>query len=114
LALVWRIANHAADRRLQIVTPNRHTQTNSKSQPSQTVNLIEAGYNKFETATLATFNKKLRAFRDGIPNATAPEVDELEACTIGYTSLEMRSEYTEDDIEVLQGQMDTLLNDDDD
>ncbi len=60
--LVWRIANKAEELQLQELHTDR--QANARVKP--VVDLTKVGYKKFEMASLATFNKKISAMKQGL------------------------------------------------
>ncbi len=57
--LVMRVADHAKAFKLQEYVENRETQSNP------TPDLRKLGYSKFESTSLAAFNKKIEACKDG-------------------------------------------------
>jgi hypothetical protein len=68
-ALVWRIADKALELLLQKEIPDRDV-------PAKTsVNIRAFGQQKFESSSLATFNKKILEIKSG--QKPTPEVDEL-------------------------------------
>jgi hypothetical protein len=75
-ALVWRVANKAAELELQHKVT--HREGNSTAQPR--VNILTAGYRKFQSSSLATFNKKLSDMRQG--GISQPKVDEIAPCQV--------------------------------
>ncbi|KAJ3545921.1 hypothetical protein NMY22_g2257 [Coprinellus aureogranulatus] len=87
-ALVWRVASKAREYALFTTDPERHN--NALAKPSTDV--ITVGYSKFESASLATFNKKMTEFKNGIVGAFEQEEDETTGCTISYVSSEEQEE----------------------
>ncbi|KAH9021720.1 hypothetical protein EDB85DRAFT_1871750 [Lactarius pseudohatsudake] len=77
-ALVWRIANKASELELQCTIPGRGT--NSAARP--VVDILTTGYRKFQTSSLATFNKKVADMRQGKPMASQSKVDEIAPCQV--------------------------------
>ncbi|KAH9010955.1 hypothetical protein EDB83DRAFT_2234175, partial [Lactarius deliciosus] len=75
-ALVWRIANKARELELQT------TIDNLTSHP--VADIFTTGFKKFQTSSLATFNKKLADMRQGSPgpNHWQSEVDEIAPCQV--------------------------------
>lgn len=74
--LVWRIAKKVKELELQSVVPDRDA--NSTARP--VVDIIKAGYRKFQSSSLATFNKKLADMRQG--KSSQPEADEITPCQV--------------------------------
>ena len=74
--LVWRIANKVVELQLQHKVTNR--EGNSTAQPR--VDILTTGYRKFQSSSLATFNKKLADTRLG--GISQPEVDEIAPCQV--------------------------------
>jgi hypothetical protein len=69
--LVWRVANKVQEIQLQKKMVNR-----SLNQCAKRVADLEAlGYKKFESASLAAFNKKIEAMKEG--NLTFTELDDI-------------------------------------
>ncbi|KAH8978067.1 hypothetical protein EDB86DRAFT_2750108, partial [Lactarius hatsudake] len=77
-ALIWRIANKASELELQCTIPGRGS--NSTVRP--VVDILTAGYRKFQTSSLATFNKKVADMRQGKPLTSQSEVDEIAPCQV--------------------------------
>jgi hypothetical protein len=77
-ALVWRIANKAKELELQHTVPD--CEGNSTARP--VVDIFTAGYKKFQTSLLATFNKKIVDMRQGKTKQLEPEDDEIIPCRI--------------------------------
>lgn len=77
-SLVWRVANKALELQLQDSQVNREDNA-SKLNPD----LRSAGYHKFESSALATFNKKVKNAIRGVP--TAPEVDIIPPVNLDLT-----------------------------
>ncbi|KAF8257379.1 hypothetical protein EI94DRAFT_1818072 [Lactarius quietus] len=77
-ALVWRIANKAKELELQCTLPNR----DAKSTARPVVDIFTAGYKKFQTSSLATFNKKIADIRQGRARQLEPEADEITPCQV--------------------------------
>ncbi|KAH8983562.1 hypothetical protein EDB86DRAFT_3085229 [Lactarius hatsudake] len=75
-ALVWRIANKANELGLQSVITDRGA--NSDTRP--VVDIFTTGFRKFQTSSLATFNKKLADTRRG--SQSQSEVDEIAPCQV--------------------------------
>ncbi|KAF8873927.1 hypothetical protein BD779DRAFT_1451327 [Infundibulicybe gibba] len=62
-ALVWRVANKAQELNLQHYVPNREGRSIAKLVPD----LRALGREKFESSSLATFNKKIADLKEGRP-----------------------------------------------
>ncbi|KAH8979980.1 hypothetical protein EDB86DRAFT_2768527, partial [Lactarius hatsudake] len=77
-ALVWRIANKASELKLQCTIPGRGS--NSTVRP--VVDILTARYRKFQTSSLATFNKKVANMRQGKPLTSQSEVDKIAPCQV--------------------------------
>lgn len=75
-ALVWRVANKSAELELQCKV--RRREGNSNAQPR--IDILTAGYRKFQSSSLATFNKKLADMRQG--GISQPEVDDIAPCQV--------------------------------
>jgi hypothetical protein len=75
-ALVWQIARKANELELQTVIINR----DDKSTVRPVVDVVTAGYRKFQTSLLATFNKKVTDMRQG--KSSESEVDEIAPCQV--------------------------------
>lgn len=73
-ALVWRIANKARNLQLQ----KKLTNWEGNSRFKVVVDLRRTGREKFERASLATFNKKMEAIKSGSPDIGS-EDDEMSA-----------------------------------
>jgi hypothetical protein len=69
--LVWRIANKAQELQLQVKLLNRPT----AFQPKPVIDLRKTGRQKFESASLAQFNKKIEEMKVGIP--VESEIDDI-------------------------------------
>lgn len=84
--LVWRVANKAEELHLQQYKRNRAE--NVRAKPIKDLQL--EGYEKFSSSSLATFNKKITATREGadIPD-DAHEVDEIAPMTIQIDMAEL-------------------------
>ena len=74
--LVWRIARKASELELQTAIVNRSG--NSTARP--VVDIVTAGYRKFQASSLATFNKKIADMKKG--NSSKTEVDEITPCQV--------------------------------
>ena len=61
--LVWHIANKAQDLQLQVKLSNRPTAL----QPKPVTDLRKTGRQKFESVSIAQFNKKIDEMKAGIP-----------------------------------------------
>ena len=61
-SLVWRVANKARELKLQTKLTNRNV-----SMPKPITDLWNMGRQKFESASLATFNKKIQDLKAGRP-----------------------------------------------
>ena len=85
-ALVWRIADKSLELGLQEENFNRTGSGGKIPNLKATVMINEVGYRKFESASLASFNKKIEESRQGI--LTVREVDEIPALTLGLKSHE--------------------------
>ncbi|KAI9436430.1 hypothetical protein H4582DRAFT_2078512 [Lactarius indigo] len=81
-ALIWRIANKARELDLQTAIVDRPAEGNTAPRP--VVNIFTAGFKKFQTSSLATFNKKLADMRQGSPSSGhwQSEVDEIAPCQL--------------------------------
>lgn len=75
-ALVWRVANKANEYELQSLVPGRDYDSTAKP----AIDIYTTGFRKFQSSSLATFNKKLEDMREGSP--TQPEVDEIAPCQV--------------------------------
>lgn len=75
-ALIWRIANKAKELELQILVPGCDCDSSAKP----VADIYTNGFRKFQSSSLATFNKKLEDMRQGSP--TQPEVDEIPPCQV--------------------------------
>ena len=69
--LAWRIANKAQELQLQVKLSNRPT----AFQPKPVIDLRKTGRQKFESASLAQFNKKIEEMKVGIP--VESEIDDI-------------------------------------
>ena len=76
--LVWQIANKAKELELQHMIPNR--EGNSSVRP--VVDIFTTGYKKFQTSSLATFNKKLADTRQGRARELEHDTDEIAPCQV--------------------------------
>jgi hypothetical protein len=76
--LVWRIANKTEELELQYVIPDRE----AKSTMHPVVDIFIAGYKKFQTSSLATFNKKIADIHQGRARQIEPETDEIAPCQV--------------------------------
>ena len=85
-ALVWRIADKSLELGLQEKNFNRARSGGEIPDLKATVMIKEAGYRKFESTSLASFNKKIEESRQGI--LTVHEVDEIPALALGLNSHE--------------------------
>lgn len=77
-ALIWQIANKANELDLQ------HTVSNQEGSSTMrpVVNIFTTGYKKFQTSSLAAFNKKLADLWQGRARELKPEVDEITPCQV--------------------------------
>ncbi|KAH8990029.1 hypothetical protein EDB86DRAFT_3245022 [Lactarius hatsudake] len=75
-ALVWWIANKANELGLQSVI----TDCGADLDAHPVVDIFTTGFRKFQTSSLATFNKKLTDTRQG--SQSQPEVDEIAPCQV--------------------------------
>lgn len=75
-SLVWRVAGKAKEHDLQCATIDR--EANSDCKP--VVDVIAFGHKKFESSSLATFNKKIADLKQGIP--IQMETDEIAPCQV--------------------------------
>lgn len=79
--LVWRIAQKAENECLLLDTPNR----NFKTKPL--TDLQAAGHARYESTSLAAFNKKLQAWQNGTSILEeTPEEGQSLHCNIDYGS----------------------------
>jgi hypothetical protein len=69
--LVWRVADKARELNLQKKLTDRADNKDVKPHP----NLVVAGYKKFESSSLATFNKKIADSKVGV--LTIQEADNI-------------------------------------
>lgn len=77
-ALVWRIANKAEELELQCIVPNRDIESTARL----VVDILTAGYKKFQMSSLAKFNKKITDLRQGRARQLDPEIDEITPCQV--------------------------------
>jgi len=89
-ALVWRIASKARELQLQRVVPRREGNLQVKPVPD----LHAVGLRKFETSSLATFNKKIIDMKQGITYQL--EEDEIAPCRMGVDTDVDQEEPSED------------------
>ncbi|KAH9047964.1 hypothetical protein EDB83DRAFT_2523030 [Lactarius deliciosus] len=75
-ALVWRIANKADELGLQSVIADRDVNSDAHS----VVDIFTTGFRKFQTSSLATFNKKIADRAKGSPDQS--EADEITPCQV--------------------------------
>ncbi|KAH8980088.1 hypothetical protein EDB83DRAFT_2242445 [Lactarius deliciosus] len=75
-ALVWRIANKADELGLQSVIADRDVNSDARS----VVAIFTTGFRKFQTSSLATFNKKITDRVKGSPEQS--EADEITPCQV--------------------------------
>jgi hypothetical protein len=75
-ALIWWIANKAKELELQSRVPG----CDHDSAAKPVTDIYTNGFRKFQTSSLATFNKKLNNMREGTP--TQPEVDKISPCQV--------------------------------
>ena len=75
-ALVWRIAQKSRELDLQCATIDRGANINGKA----VTDVIASGHKKFETSSLAAFNKKIADMKRGIP--LQMETDEITPCQV--------------------------------
>ncbi|KAF6744013.1 hypothetical protein DFP72DRAFT_760938, partial [Ephemerocybe angulata] len=73
-ALVWRVATKARELDLLTLDTSRVENKNAKA----TIDVQHVGYHKFQSSSLAAFNKKMDEFKLGIPNALSPEEDDVQ------------------------------------
>ena len=69
--LIWRVANKARELLLQLEIPDRE----GVRQPKLATNLRQSGRQKFESASLATFNKKIEDIKSG--SSGEREIDDI-------------------------------------
>jgi hypothetical protein len=74
--LVWKVANKANELELQSTITDRDA--NSTARP--VVDILTAGFRKFQTSSLATFNKKIADMRQGSPSQS--EIDDIAPCQV--------------------------------
>lgn len=79
--LVWRIANKSLELKLQCKIIGRENSSHTKLSPE----LRALGRQKFKSSSLATFNKKIEEFKQGLP--VSNEVDEISATNFDTASL---------------------------
>ncbi|KAH9055777.1 hypothetical protein EDB83DRAFT_2316127 [Lactarius deliciosus] len=77
-ALVWRIANKADELGLQSVIADRDI----NSDACLVVDIFTTGFRKFQTSSLATFNKKIADRAKGSPDQPGPEANEITPCQV--------------------------------
>jgi len=70
-ALIWRIANNVREWQMQMGLSSREGVT----QPKLVTNLKQSGRQKFESSSLAAFNKKINDLKSGSP--AEREVDDI-------------------------------------
>lgn len=80
--LVWRIANKAQEVHLQREIVARE---NAGSLTKVVPDLRALGRQKFKSSSLATFNKKIEEYKQGLP--VSHEVDEISMANFDVTSL---------------------------
>lgn len=97
-ALVWRVANKSAELKLQCKVKRR--EGNSTAQPR--VDILTHGFRKFQSSSLATFNKKLEDMRQG--DISQPEVDDIAPCQVV-------DDTDADDLEAGNGELSALHDD---
>ena len=79
-SLVWRIAHKAKELNLQTTLTDRPQNKDSKP----LIDLVASGYMKFESSSLATFNKKIADSKIGV--LTIQEVDDIAPVAFSLTS----------------------------
>jgi hypothetical protein len=79
--LVWRIANKAQELHLQREIVSRENGSHTKVVPD----LRALGRQKFRSSSLATFNKKIEEYKQGLP--VSHEVDEISMANFDVASL---------------------------
>ena len=85
-----RVADHAKAFQLQEYVKNRETQSNP------TPDLRKLGYSKFESTSLAAFNKKIEACKNG----NSLELDAVEVDELPQVTFLDRAEEVDDDITI--------------
>ena len=88
--LVWRIANKAQELNLQTTIADRPENKHSKP----LIDLVASGYKKFESSSLATFNKKIADSKIGV--LTIQEVDEIAPVAFSLTSNDGEDDHEHD------------------
>lgn len=76
LALLWQIANKAKGLELQSLVPG----CDHDSAAKPVTDIYTTGFRKFQSSSLATFNKKLEDMQESSP--TQPKVDEIAPCQV--------------------------------
>jgi hypothetical protein len=79
--LVWRIANKAQELHLQREIVGRANSSHTKATPD----LRALGRQKFRSSSMATFNKKIEEYKQGLP--VSHEVDEISTANFDVASL---------------------------
>ncbi|KAF9537103.1 hypothetical protein CPC08DRAFT_552875 [Agrocybe pediades] len=83
--LVWRVARNAQDRQLLEQIPVR----DGVPRPTTVPDVRLLGRKTFESASLATFNKKLQEFKSGIPMECEPSADDIDPITDSIPEVEL-------------------------
>jgi hypothetical protein len=60
------------------VIPDRDTQVTARP----VVDILVTGYSKFQTSSLATFNKKIADIQQGRTRQAEPDTDEITPCQV--------------------------------
>jgi hypothetical protein len=84
-SLVWRIANKACELKLQKELPNRE----GVLQPKLVTDLKQIGRQKFESSSLATFNKKIEDLKSGSPGER--EIDDISPADFQVTRVDLEN-----------------------
>ncbi|KAH9051615.1 hypothetical protein EDB83DRAFT_2226099, partial [Lactarius deliciosus] len=77
-ALVWWITNKADELGLQSVIADCDINSDARS----VVDIFTTGFRKFQTSSLATFNKKIADRAKGSPDQPGPEADKITPCQV--------------------------------
>lgn len=98
-SLIWRIADKTRELDLQTVVTEREAKV--KVHPD----ILAVGYRKFESSSLATFNRKIADLKEGISCHSELESDEIAPCQV------LDDEADDDDSEPI-GEVSDLHDDD--
>lgn len=95
--LVWRIADKAGELELQCMVPDR----NVKSIACPVVDIFTVGYKKFQTSSLATFNKKIANLQQNRARQLNTEIDKITPCQVLADGPEIDDSEPSDDLSAL-------------